>query len=273
MTSSPTVPTPEMTPPPPPPAPGSPVGLLPDPPRPVTTRAARRAWADPGVRFWWVAGVGLLLAAGYMTFAGYRAWSHQAWLARHGTVVQAKVVQANQLVWEGRGAPPDADVVLAFDWAGRPHRTTGRLANRRPGEFIFVGRLEPIRVNPADPNDWTAFTGPPPAGGFFLGTIVATPPAALALLAAWLARRGVLRTYRDGRVVPARVVGRQQTALAPNSAAVRCAPVADDGTPGRVVTVYVPKRPAGDAGDAGDEVLVLCRPTGGGRPLAADWFA
>ena len=244
---------------------------LPPPPRPITARARRRAWADPKVRFWWLAAVGLLAATAYMAVAGWRAWAHQAWLSRGGTEVQAKVVRVNDQVLEGRPGPPDAEVTLAFDWKGRPHQTIGRLANRRPGQFVFVGRLEPIRVNPADPNDWTAYAEPPPPGGFFLGAMVAGPAALLASLAAWLARRGVLRTYRDGQAVPARVLGRQQTALAPNSTAVRCAPAAEGGTAGRVVTVYVPKRWL--AASAGDEVLVLRRPSGGGRPLAADWFA
>ena len=154
-----TIPAPMTTPTTLPPPPSS--DLLPAPPRPVTPRARRRAWLDPKVRFWWLAGLGLLAAAAYMAFAGWRAWSHQAWLSRSGTLVQAKVVRAGGHTYEGRGVPPDADVLLEFDWAGRPHQTTGRLANRKPGEFIFIGRTEPIRVNPADPNDWTAYTEPP----------------------------------------------------------------------------------------------------------------
>lgn len=241
---------------------------LPAPPRPVTARARRRAWADPGVRFWWLAAAVLLAAAAYMAFVGHRAWSHQAWLSQSASVVQAKVVQASGQVFGSRAAPPDADVMLSFDWNGRPHQATGRLADRKPGEFVIVGSTVPIRVNPANPDDWTSFDRPPPPGGYFLGTMVAAPAAAAAGVLAWLARRGLLRTVRDGRGVPARVVGRQQTALAPNAVAVRCSP-ADAG--GRVVTVYVPR--TSPAARDGDELLVLTRPNGGGRAVAADWFA
>ncbi|MDB5296216.1 MAG: hypothetical protein JWO31_2199, partial [Phycisphaerales bacterium] len=87
-----------------------------------------------------------------------------------------------------------------------------------------------------------------------------------AALAALAARRGLLRTVRDGRAVPARVTGRQQTALAPDAVAVRCSPA---DAAGRVVTVYVPR--ASPASREGDEVLVLSRP--GGRTVSADWLA
>ncbi|MDB5296159.1 MAG: hypothetical protein JWO31_2142, partial [Phycisphaerales bacterium] len=138
---------------------------LPDPPRAISPAVGRRAWFDPAVRARWLVAAALLVATGYMAFVGWRAWAHQAWLSRSGTVVQAKIVQASGLVFGSRAAPPDSEVTLAFVWDGRPRQATGRLGDRKSGEFITVGSTVPVRVNPTDPEDWTSFAQPPPAGG------------------------------------------------------------------------------------------------------------
>ena len=278
-----------------------PLQTLPPPPRPFTPRVRRRAWAEPHVRFWWLAAAALLAAGLYMGVVAYVAWRREVWLVRNGTVVQAKVEQSAGETVAGRPISPESGVLLSFDWNGQRRQTWGVLEGQSPKEVILTKSTVPIRVDPENPDRWTYRKEPPGLMADLLGAALALALAPLALLTSVALRRGVLRTWRDGEAAEAVVVARHGTALAPRARAVRCAPT--DSTPeaeppegnaeesdaaageaaargehrgqshaqpgGRVHTVYVPLRHT----EAGEDLLrVILPPRAGGRPLAAAWF-
>src|SRR6266404_1472404 len=132
--------------PPPPPA----------PPRDVTARVGRRAWADPRVRFWWLAGFVLVGVAAYLLVSRYLAWRLDSRLVESGTVINATVLQADESVAKGKTVSGDKSVRLSYDVDGRSYEVSAPyLAGRASEEFIVVGTTIPIRVDPADPTRWT----------------------------------------------------------------------------------------------------------------------
>jgi hypothetical protein len=250
---------------------------LPPPPRPITARVRRRAWADPPVRLWWGAALALVLLGLYLCGQQVLSWRRQVWLVEHGTEVTATVKQANNELFR-RKQPGDASVVLAFEWQGKPYQVSGILEGRNPRDQISVEDKVPIRIDPNDPDTWTARGDRPPLGVELVGGGILIGLAVLAVLPAVVLRGRVLRTWRDGPPARAVIVGRHQTALAPRARAVRCmldeagppgeadAPAESDGGERRVMTVYAPASVAW-----GEELTVLV-PPGGGRPLAVAWF-
>lgn len=239
---------------------------LPPPPRPVTPRVRRRAWAEPHVRFWWLTALVLLATGAYLGTAGLVAWRRTVRLIESGTPVRATVVLANGEPVKGKNQPPDSVVRLDFTLDGKPWVVNGRLEGRRPGQFIQVGSTIPIRVDPSDPGRWTARETPPPLGLEMLGGLMALGLGVLLLMPALAARAGVLRTWRGGEAAEAVALSQQRSPLAPNATALRCSAVDRDDA--RVFTVYVPGRvPAG-----ADQPVWVILPTGRGRPLAVAWF-
>src|SRR5688572_20913731 len=138
-----------------------PLEVLPSPPRPLTARVRRRAWAEPHVRFWWLAAAALMAAAVYMGVVAYLAWRRELWLVRNGTLVQAKIEQSAGETVAGRPITPEMPVLLSFDWNGQPRRTWGLLEGRGPKEVILSKSSVPIRVDPENPDRWTYRKEPP----------------------------------------------------------------------------------------------------------------
>ena len=251
------------------------------PPRPLTPGVRRRAWTEPHVRFWWLAGAALVAAGAYMLVVNYVAWRREVWLIRNGTLVNATIERSNAEVLAGRPVAPEMSVMLAFDWKGEQVRSWGTLEGRRPKEVILTKSTVPIRVHPDDPERWTYRREPPGLAADLLGAALAFALAPLAFVASFVLRRGVLRTWREGTAAEAVVIARHGTALAPGARAVKCSPAAhteEGGEAGseavptggsRVHTVYVPLRHA----EAGEGVLRVILPPGGrGRPLSVAWF-
>jgi hypothetical protein len=243
--------------------PASAATLLPPPPREISARVRSRSWADPHVRFWWIVSIVLLALGAYLWVRGVVAWRRTKWLVEHGQPVVAIIRQANNEVIP-RKQPGDSNVLLDYEWAGRPYQVWGILDGRRPEDLLSVRDQVTIRLDPNDPETWTARTVPPPLTDELVGGGIVLVLSGLVFLPALLARGRVLRTWRDGAEVEATVVEQHQTALAPGARAVRCS--APDAPGGRVFTVFVPGRAVDDTA-----VRVLL-PTRGGRPLAVGWF-
>ena len=176
-----------------------PVETLPPPPRPLTPRVRRRAWAEPHVRFWWLAAAALVAAGVYMFIVNYVAWRREAWLIRNGTLVQAKLERSGGEVLAGRPVEPEQGVLLSFDWNGRKHETWGTLRGRAPKVIILTKSTVAIRVDPADPDRWTYRKEPPSLAADLLGAALAFALAPLAMLAAVTLRRGGQRRQPRAR--------------------------------------------------------------------------
>jgi hypothetical protein len=242
---------------------GGQAAALPPPPRALTARVRGRSWADPHVRFWWLVAIVLFGLGAYLWVRGIVAWRRTRWLVEHGQPVVATIRQANNEQIP-RKQPGDSNVLLDYEWAGRPHQVWGILEGRRPEELLSVRDQVTIRLDPNDPETWTARTAPPPLVDELVGGGIVLALSGLVFLPALLSRRRVLRTWRDGTEAEAEVVEQHQTALAPGARAVRCSAPGAFG--GRVFTVFVPGRAV-----EGPSVNVILPPRGG-RPLAAAWF-
>jgi len=238
----------------------------PTPPRPVTPTARRRAWGDPRVRFWWGAGLALIAAALFLLTTRTITWKQNARLSVEGTVVPAKVLQAEESVAPGKTVAGDKPVRLRYEFNGKSYEVTAPyLDGRRSEEFLIVGKDIPIRVDPNDPTKWTPRDSPAPLAPELIGgEITLGIGAAVVLLGVWLRSR-VLRTWRNAKAVTAVVLDARHTALSPSAWAVRCSPVDESDT--RVFEVFF--RPKADVSDG--TVIWILLPAGG-RPLASGWF-
>jgi hypothetical protein len=252
---------------------------LPPPPRPLTPRVRRRAWAEPHVRFWWIVAAVLVAAGVYMLVINYVAWRREVLLIRDGIPVKAYIERSASEVLGGRPVAPEMPVVASFEWQGDQHKSWGLLEGRTRNETILTKSTVTIRVDPKNPDRWTYRKEPRGLAADLLGAVLAFALVPPAMLAAVALRRGVLRTWRDGAAVEAVVIARHGSALAPRTRALRCVPADTAEEPeqaqlgqdsvSRVHTVYVPTRHS----EARRDLLrVVLPPRGRGRPLAAAWF-
>lgn len=235
------------------------------PPRPVTPAVRWRAWADPQARLWWGSALVLVLGGLYLCGARLYDWRQEVWLIRNGKTVVATVVHANNETIP-RKQPGDALVILNFDFDGQHRAVAGHLEGRKVSDEISVKDQVPIRIDPKNPEVWTARTVPGPLGTELIGGAIAIGLGIVAVLPAIWVRRRVLQAWRHGEAAEAVVRGRQQTPLAPRSRILRCSLA--DGVDNRVFSVYVPSRAIAQT----SETLWVLMPRGGGRFVAAAWF-
>jgi hypothetical protein len=230
------------------------------PPRPISPRAARRAWGEPRVRLWWLAGVVILLIATFFIVSGMRAWMRDRALVVDGVVVQAIPSSPTGQGIEGHRLPADAVVRLTFEYNGKRREVQGQLAGRR--DLIVLGAPVEIRIDPDNPQRWTGRQSPAPPWAYIVGSLPLLPLVVILFIAAFVIRRGVLHTWRDGEAKEAVVVEVRQSPLAPQSQIVRCALAGGDG---RVWTVTQPK----SAGRVlrGDPIWLIVPHKG--KPIAA----
>jgi hypothetical protein len=240
---------------------------LPDPPRELTPRVRRRAWTEPHVRFWWMLSLALLLIGAYVAVREWRVWSREVRLIKQGRVVDAEITSAGGLSSRWQQMPPDSLVTLEYAVDGTKYQQSGYLKGRK--DFIQVRGTVPIRIDAADPSQWTARTEPPSMAQQLTGPAVVLPAFVVMGFIALIHRARLLRTWRDGTTGAAVVVEARQTALAPRSRLVRCTPA--DAADKRIINVFVSH--GGAAAPRPGDVLWLIFPPGGrGRPVAAAWL-
>jgi hypothetical protein len=233
----------------------------------VTPRVRSRAWVEPAVRFWWLTAMVLVLIGAWFALQGMLEWRHDDRLVREGVAVVAEVYQVGEMKGQFKHPqPPDSIVTLQFPWQGQTIYTKpDRLPDRKAGEFITPGDKIPIRVNPADPADWTSAKVAGPISGRLFGAEIALPIALLAGTFGLLKWRRTLETWRTGKAIEALVMDSRNTALALGARLVRCTPDADGDN--RVFAVYAPRRLAGI--QRGEAIWLLTRGRGA---VASAWF-
>jgi hypothetical protein len=218
------------------------------------------------VRSWWLVASAVTLVALYFVASGYSVWHQDVRLIRSGREVSAWIYAADGIPIPGRHRPPDAPVTLRYEVDGTKYEVDGYLRGRT--EPFTIQSYVPIRVDPADPSRWTARTHPDALWPEMLGGLMLLPVIpVLAAIVLWQRGR-VLRLWRSGRAVEAVVMESRQTAMAPRSRFVRCAPV--DVSDKRVIGVYVPDRAGRLA--PGDTLWILTDASGGSRAAAALWL-
>lgn len=236
------------------------------PPRAVSARARRRAWADPRVRFWWLSGLVLVGIGVVLLIANYLQWRRDARLVESGAPVNAKVMEAGGLTLATKKVAGDSPVRLEYQWQGKTYDVEAAALDGRPGDdFIVIGSDIPIRIDPRNPEIWTPRLHATPLPQQLIGGMIALPLGLILLARSALFRRRLLNLWQTGTAVPALVLGARHTAMAPRAWSVRCTGTDDDP---RVFEVWLP--PRSDVQEGAPLWLLL--PQGGGMPVAASWF-
>ena len=235
----------------------------PNPPRPVTSQVRRLIWLEPRVRRWWLLGVLIFLM--FACYAGDRLYARleDSRLIRHGVVLHAKIVAAENKVINHPVGPDDV-VQLQFTWPdGSQDTVTGQLALTG-----VVGGEVRVHVDPADHTHWTDRHAPISLIDTLLIGILVLPLIPAVVAVAWVQARALMVTWQNGSAVPAAIFDRKQSPIAPMSYALRCS--LSNNRKKELVTVFVPRAKSGL--DKGDLIWVIA-PTKKGRPLAAMWMA
>jgi hypothetical protein len=187
-----------------------------------------------------VVAVAMAVIASYYAVSRYYLWSVERRLITTGQRVQAEVMGYEPLVdaLPNRLVQPDGQVDVRYTHAGQTYRVHGALAGRK--EPILTRTKIQVIIDPAEPTRWTARLEPTPLQHELLPAMLLTPFVVVPLLVALVNRRRVLRIYRDGEALLARVVGTGHSAAAPGSRLIRCAP--HTGGDGRVIKTALPTR-------------------------------
>lgn len=201
-----------------PPSPGS----LPPVPRPCSSRAARRSWAELPVRIWVVLTVVVMLITVYFTVTRVIAAVEHRRLILDGVPVMAEVVEVDGSPTRGRVYGRNQSWFVRIQYPGPDGRTLeGQgFSTPAPGE-IRVGMELPIRYLPDDPARWTDRVEPRTWLTELTVTIFLVPLILLLAMITLWKRQGVLKIWRQGRLMQATVVDLRQSALAPLSCVVR----------------------------------------------------
>src|SRR4051812_44131086 len=101
------------------------------PPRALTAKARRRAWAEPRVRFWWLLAIVLFGVALFFAITQYLEWSTERRLILNGTPVRARIDSADGIDLPGKSLRPDSIVSLSFTLDGQKHQVSGYLTGQK----------------------------------------------------------------------------------------------------------------------------------------------
>jgi hypothetical protein len=229
---------------------------IPPAPRAVTPVGARRAWAEAGVRLWWMSALAIGALMLYLITSELIGELRQRALLRSGIAVTATIeeIAGRTRHQQTRVNPVPVRLRYALE-DGREFRDSVEhvLEPTNDGSVIHAHDPLPIRVDPSDPTRWTEDRAP---GSLLasMGIGVGLLPLVVLLMALALVRRqGVLRVWRDGELSEATVLSQRSSALAPGSQQLGISLASDPSH--RVVALLHPRR-AGIVND-GDKLHVI----------------
>jgi hypothetical protein len=214
----------------------------------------------------------VFLCGVWFTISGILSWNRDRDLLLNPPT-SATIKQANEQNIAGRPVPRDAWVLLEWENSGQKIQRWGSFAGYESDTPATIGSTVAVHVDPADSNRWTASNAARSPVVFLFPAIACIGVALLALALAWWQRRRVMRTWRDGMVVPATVLGWQFTALAPRSRVAKCTLAQAEGEADdpRIFYVIVPRTVAAPEVGQTLRVLVPDRSSTSGR-LPANWL-
>jgi hypothetical protein len=218
-----------------------------------------------------VAGLILGLVSLSFCLTELRAWYRESRLIRKGTAVQARVEEVEGLTVAGktRNLRPETPFRLSFPWNDDRREVMGRGEDLGGRSQLTTGDTITLRVDPKNPDRWTARDQPSSLlGRIWWGLLIPLPIMFVLLVVSVARRSAVLRAWRGGEAVAALVVETRQSAVAPLSTVVRCTPA--DESDNRVLTVYVPRRFGRPR--HGDPLWLLVPAGKSEGAVAAAWF-
>jgi hypothetical protein len=217
---------------------------LPATPRPVNRHVARRSWAEPKVRFWWMSAVVVVLVAIFVAWGQAGAELKHRHLINHGVMVKATAVEVagvtkhqnpNFSVMRDQQVPVKFNAILPD---GKISEFGGYLEPAAEGR-VRVDQVLDILVDPNDPNNWSEDVE---AKSWFhalsIPLFMMLPLAVIAMAIAELRRRQVLAVWRDGLRMPGVVVDVRHSAAAPRSRIVHF--TIAEGRDRRIIKTFFP---------------------------------
>lgn len=241
---------------------------LPPVPRPITSRAKRRSWAEAPVRTWVILALIVCGVTAYLYAQRARSAMNDRRLVMQGVPIKAKVNTVEENPRPGHSVVRRDGPLVNITYTapdGSTQNDSARLTPLMEGSVETGGQLD-IRVDPENPRRWTDRTKPRPWSAELSVPLLLTPFAFMSLLVLVIRRQAVLKVWETGEPVMASVTGSQQSAIAPRSRQLSY--VLQTG--GRVHTMLYPL----SAGmlDEGDEVLMIAPPNEPGRAIAAKLY-
>ena len=189
-------------------------------PRPITPRAAWRAWAEMPVQFWWKAALAIAVVAAYVTGSQLSDAFRLRWMLSHGLPVEAKIVELNGRKLTTGSYHPLRDTELPVKLEGRlPDGQSFHYDGWLPtaDDYAALGGTLAIRVDPKDATHWLEDKPPRSWWHEFTGLFMLLPVALLLLAFAWWRRRQILQVWRDGKAVEGSIVSCTHSPIAPRS--------------------------------------------------------
>lgn len=208
-----------------------------EPPRPVTPRVRRRLWAEPMVRGWLLFVVALLLGSIFLAIRSTMEWVEETNVVRNGVSVQAVAWHLGGARVVGMSLAQGAQVSIEYTYEGKKYTASGQL--HKTGQAYLSMQPFTIRIDPKKPEAWTNREDVPPVAEKMMGVGIMLIVAAICAVVMFVQRHRARSLWIHGDLVNARIIGRSQPALAPNSSALRCA--IREGRTDHLVTVYVPQ--------------------------------
>ena len=243
---------------------------LPSPPRPITPAALRRSWHEPAVRRWLLLTLVLLLTTAYFAWRDIGIGLHERRLIEHGLQVNATVENV-----EGGGADltrkfgrnEARNVKLRYAVKDRTYTTNQELPIAT-GKSIGAGDVIDLRVDPQDYENVTTQTEARPWIASLTVVTLLLPVLVALIVVTFVARRSVLRIWREGEATEGTVVDWHRSGLAPKSVVVRF--TLNDSDDRRLFWLVWPHE-AGQL-NAGDAIALVMPPGEPGKSLAAKLY-
>ncbi|MEA2710896.1 MAG: hypothetical protein QOF78_3497 [Phycisphaerales bacterium] len=238
---------------------------LPRPPRPITSRARRRAWGDIHVRIWWLSALAVVLVIGWFTIGRVRDGLRDRDIIKNGIPVQTIIKTAGEKYIKGQSAMREGFTTVTLVGTmpdGTTREFTGELPPA-PG-YLVVGNPLEIRIARDDPNDWTGQVTPMPWTRQLAMSLMFLPVIIVLSIIALFVRRQVLRVWQLGVPAAGVVTEVRHSAYAPRSRVVRYSLV---GAPDRrIYAMLSPPRVPVPA--VGEEISLLMLPA---QPKRSIW--
>ncbi len=242
---------------------------VPATPRPISSRAKRRSWAELPVRPWLLLSGIVALITIYFFVSRIMEVRSDRWLIQNGTPVDAQFIHiGGDTVPKPRPRYEPLAAAITFALDGKPVRLDIMLDAKPGAERVQIGKPFPIRVDPNNPERWTEQTEPRAWLHELAAAGLLVPLLVLVILVAWLRRMQMLRTWRDAPLMHATVVASSNTPGAPRSRIVLF--TLTDAAEKRVWKMLLPVR-AGIP-RAGEGMWLICPEANPSRAVAASVY-